>query len=114
MTVYVDDFGVPAQVGSVRGRWSHMIADTEEELHEMAERIGLQRRWFQDPRRKSTITAKSGSYAWNTWHYDVVQTKRRAAIKLGAVAVSWLDLPDLIHHRMEYGVCRWSVENPLA
>jgi hypothetical protein len=105
VTVYVDDFTVIApHVG--RGRWSHMIADTEDELHDMATRIGLERRWFQDPRVNQTPRYRPDSYAANAWHYDVVQAKRRQAIALGAVAVPWRDLPDLIKHRMEHGVCR--------
>lgn len=105
MTVYVDDFGVPAPRAG-RGRWSHMIADTEEELHAMAEKIGLQRRWFQDPRTNQTPRYRPDSYAANAWHYDVVQTKRRMAIKAGAVEIGWRELPDLIKHRMKTGRCQ--------
>jgi len=50
MTVYVDDFGIPARVSGIKGRWSHLIADTEDELHAFAARLGLRREWFQDPR----------------------------------------------------------------
>jgi hypothetical protein len=83
-----------------------MIADTQEELHEMADKIGLQRRWFQLPKKHNGKPFPPDSYAANAWHYDVVQTKRRAAIALGAVPIDWLELPDLIHHRMEHGTCR--------
>lgn len=48
----------------------HMIADTLDELHEMADRIGMRREWFQ-PR----------SFP----HYDVSLSRRRAAIEAGAV-----------------------------
>ena len=73
MTVYVDDAEIP-----FRGmKMSHMIADTEEELHEMAEEIGLKRSWYQGD------------------HYDVSISKRREAIKAGAEPVSWKDLPDI-------------------
>ena len=65
MTVYVD-----------QSRWRlgrmimcHMMADTEEELHEMAAKLGLKREWFQ-PHRP---------------HYDICKTKRALALKLGAV-----------------------------
>jgi hypothetical protein len=51
---------------------SHMVADSLDELHEMAEKIGVQRKWFQ-----------SGS----TPHYDVCQTKRKLAILCGAISV---------------------------
>ena len=41
MTVYVDDMRA-----AFRGHiMCHMIADTEDELHEMAARIGIERRW---------------------------------------------------------------------
>lgn len=33
MTVYVDDFRVPARVGRINARWSHLTADTQAELH---------------------------------------------------------------------------------
>ena len=52
-----------------RPRWCHMIADTVDELHEMADRVGLQRAWFQGD------------------HYDMVPTKRTLAIRFGAVAL---------------------------
>lgn len=79
MTVYVDDVRIPARVGRVTGRWSHLTADTTEELHEFAARLGLRRHWFQDhpdPRRR---------------HYDVTDSKRRHAIALGAVPENWRD-----------------------
>ena len=52
MTVYVDDYRVPATVGRIRARWSHLFvpAGTDlEELHQFAESIGLRRSWFQGP-----------------------------------------------------------------
>lgn len=51
----------------------HMVADTLEELHEMATQLGL-RRWFQDQARYP--------------HYDISLTKRRKALTLGAVEVN--------------------------
>lgn len=49
----------------------HMFADTYEELHAMADKIGVARRWFQDHARLP--------------HYDVCKSKRILAIKLGAI-----------------------------
>ncbi len=70
MTVYVDD-----AVTLWRGqRWAHLMADTLDELHAMAARIGLPRGAFQDKR--------SGA------HYDVTAALREDAIGLGAVAIS--------------------------
>ena len=43
--VYVDT--LKTQYG--RMKMSHMLADTVDELHAMADRIGLKREWFQDP-----------------------------------------------------------------
>ena len=67
--VYVDNVFI--KFG--RMKMCHMIADTEEELHEMAAKLGLKRSWFQD---KSIP------------HYDVSKGKRAKAIKLGAIEVS--------------------------
>ncbi len=78
MTVYVDDWRQPATVGPVTARWSHLTADTVEELHRFAADLGLRRTWFQahphDPLRH---------------HYDVTDRLRVAAISRGAVAVTW-------------------------
>lgn len=70
MTVYVDDVFIPYG----RMLMCHMIADTEEELHEMAQKIGIQRRWYQS---QASIP-----------HYDVSKGKRDLAIKHGAKEVT--------------------------
>ena len=69
MTVYVDR----ARNSFGRMLMCHMIADTPGELHTMADRIGVARRWFQQPPKASF------------WHYDIAQTKRALAIAAGAV-----------------------------
>lgn len=70
MSVYVDD-----AVTLWRGRrWAHMMADTLEELHAMAARLGMPRRAFQDK--------SSGA------HYDLTVELREEALRLGAVAIS--------------------------
>ncbi len=51
----------------------HMIADTPDELHAMADRIGVARRWFQAPPNASF------------WHYDVCKSKRAVAVSAGAI-----------------------------
>lgn len=70
MSVYVDDMQMEATVGRVSGRWSHLWADTEDELVAFADRLGLRRSWIQ---RGSVV------------HYDVVESKRQEAIRLGAI-----------------------------
>lgn len=70
MTVYVDD-----AVTLWRGRrWAHLMADTLEELHAFAHRLGLARRTFQNK--------TSGA------HYDVTAELRLQAIALGAMPIS--------------------------
>lgn len=65
MTVYVDR----GRVSYRRMFMCHMVADTLEELHAMAEKLRLRREWFQDHA---------------TPHYDICQAKRKEAVKLGA------------------------------
>jgi hypothetical protein len=73
MSVYVDDMRA-----LYRGMtMSHMLADTDEELHAMAAAIGVARRWWQSPQKTS------GS------HYDIAQSKKVLAIAAGAVAITW-------------------------
>lgn len=99
MTVYVDDFRISARVGNINGRWSHLTADTRDELHAFAARLGLRRTWFQDLETKHP-SPRPGSFAAESWHYDVTDSKRRQAIRLGAVPVSWDAMPEIIHRRM--------------
>jgi hypothetical protein len=71
---YKDD-AQARRVGGKNGhRWCHMMADTEAELHEMADKIGMKRAWFQGD------------------HYDLTPKRRAAALLLGAVEVSSRDL----------------------
>ena len=74
MSVYVDHYF--AQYG--RMQMSHMIADTLIELHEMADKIGVARRWFQE---HASIP-----------HYDICKSKRTLAIKSGAVPIERQEL----------------------
>lgn len=76
MTVYVDNMRLSAQVGSITGRWSHLMADSDDELNAFAAKLGLKQAWAQYPG-----TAMS--------HYDVTDSKRRQAIALGAVPIDY-------------------------
>jgi hypothetical protein len=73
VTVYVDN---AFEVGDW-GRWSgggHLQADSVDELHEFAARLGLRREWFQSkPGRPEND------------HYDLGRVGRLRAIELGAV-----------------------------
>jgi hypothetical protein len=70
VTVFVDDMYTVPMGRFGRMKMSHMIATTDDELHAMAARIGIARRWYQGD------------------HYDVSMTKRAAAIAFGAVPVT--------------------------
>lgn len=100
MTVYVDDFGVSAEVGGLNARWSHLVADSRDELHAFAARLGLKRTWFQDPVVNGKPKARPGSRAAENWHYDVVETKRKLALSLGAQPIGWRDLHEVIDARI--------------
>lgn len=80
MSCYVDPVTEYPQTRLRWKRWSHLFGDTPEELHAMAERIGLKREWFQDH------DPRPGFH-----HYDVTPSKRAAAVRLGAVPISTRD-----------------------
>lgn len=82
MTVYVDD--MKAQFG--RMVMCHMLADTDEELLAMADRIGVQRKWHQYPG-----THRS--------HFDIALSKRAEAVAAGAVEIRWRDAGRVTNHR---------------
>lgn len=69
MAVYVDQSSY--RLG--RMMMCHMAADTLNELHAMADQLGV-KRWFQD---------KAGAP-----HYDICKANRALAIKLGAISVT--------------------------
>lgn len=89
MAVYVDDIFVwpidtieNAQARRLaaknNGQWSHMIADTEEELIAFAVKIGLRREWIQHPGTPRV-------------HFDLTPGRRVAAVKRGAIHLEGLD-----------------------
>jgi hypothetical protein len=61
----------------------HMVADTIDELHAMANAIGMRREWFQ--------TSRSGIP-----HYDVPLFRRHKAIEFGAISVSNREMAKII------------------
>lgn len=71
MSVYVD----ASLYGFGRMIMCHMIADTPDELHAMADKIGVARRWFQSPPKASFP------------HYDIAKSKRELAVAAGAIEV---------------------------
>lgn len=82
MPVYVDN--MRTQYG--RMVMCHMIADTTGELLAMVDAIGIQRKWIQDPGTPRE-------------HFDISMTKRAAAIKCGAIEITWRELAQRIRDR---------------
>jgi hypothetical protein len=78
MAVYVDpNFEWPKSRKWPYGSVSHMYADTPNELHAFAERLGLKRRWCSDHTQPGSALL----------HYDLSPGKREEAVRLGAVEV---------------------------
>jgi hypothetical protein len=69
MPVYIDKANLPYR----NMKMCHMIADTEEELHDMALKIGMKKSWFQ----------KNASFP----HYDVCLMRKKIALELGTIEV---------------------------
>lgn len=72
MAVYVDD--MRAKYGQLI--MCHMLSDTDDELHAMADLIGVDRKWWQSPVKTSTS------------HYDICLSKRAIAVQYGAIEVT--------------------------
>lgn len=90
MAIYVD-----AAIHPYRGqKWCHMIADTLDELHDMAEQLDLKRSWFQDKRVP---------------HYDLAPSKRILAIQFGAKEV---DRDQYVAIMVKYGWSKLKIWSP--
>lgn len=77
MAVYVDD--VRHQFG--RMVMCHLWADTLEELLDMVDRIGVQRKWIQ-----GHPTLSFGKHRNASWvHFDISLGRKKKAIELGAI-----------------------------
>ncbi len=70
MSVYVDDMRAPLG----RMVMCHMMADTDDELHQMADEIGMKEEWYQHD------------------HYDIALSRRKIAVQLGAVEITMRDM----------------------
>ena len=73
MPVYVDE-PIFRRWGS---RWCHLTADTPEELHAFAARLGLERSRFQRKPGRPWVD-----------HYDIAEDKRSQAVELGAIEIT--------------------------
>lgn len=92
VTVYLDDWRQRARLGPVDDRWSHLVGDTDEELHRFALQLGMKRAWFQANERRP-----------HQAHYDVPDRLRIRALELGAEPVSWRQLGRMMRLRRATG-----------
>ena len=91
MSVYVDEPRYPYR----RMVMCHMLADTPAELHAMADRIGVARRWYQ--RHASTP------------HYDIAKSKRQLAAAAGAIELGRREVAEVIQ-RIRHAVAAGTVD----
>jgi hypothetical protein len=84
MPVYVDDM----RAGYGRMKMCHMLADSVAELLDMADKIGVDRKWFQ---------------ALSHPHFDVCLAKRQLAVRHGAIEVDRKGIVTVMHrHRDKF------------
>jgi hypothetical protein len=93
VTVYVDPLldhtGSKAPVVQRFGPlWCHLIADTSEELHAFAARLGMRRHWAQHEGQP-------------TEHYDLMPGERALAVALGAREISLGDMGRMMRLKRE-------------
>lgn len=79
MAVYVDSERMPYG----RMLMCHMLADTEEELRDMATKIGVALRWHQYPGSPKS-------------HFDICLSMRAKAIEFGAIGIDRGRLVEII------------------
>lgn len=81
--VYVDNM-YKSPIGKFgRMKMSHMLADTTDELLQMADRIGVNRKWIQDA---GTVRE----------HFDICLSKRKKAVAAGAKEITWRESGEFI------------------
>lgn len=90
MPVYVDDMYLHQMGKFGRMKMSHMIADTDEELHEMARHIGVAKRWFQKPETPGR-------------HYDICMSMRNKALGRGAISITLRQAATMCYRRSVTG-----------
>lgn len=97
MTVYVDDM----QAGYGRMKMCHMVADTDDELHVMADQIGVARKWHQKPGTPQS-------------HYDICLSKRALAVQFGAQEVTRREAVMIIIRKREAFTSNAGVAGPCS
>lgn len=82
--VYIDNFNAPFG----RMKICHMIADTTKELDDMADKIGINKKWIQYPN-----TANE--------HFDICLSKKVLAISFGAKEINFREYAQMVKKRKE-------------
>lgn len=78
----------------------HLIADSEEELLEMAIAIGMKPQWIQRPNNKRSPV-----------HFDLMESRRKTAIENGAIALDRKEFVDKMRElRKQKGENRYGTE----
>ena len=85
MACYVDTVRSYPDAGLRHTEFCHLLADTRDELHAMAEQLGIPRRYFQD-------------HPWR-WHHDLPEPLRPRAVELGAQEVTMHQVGALLKRR---------------
>lgn len=84
--VYVDNYYEVTGRNFGRMKMCHMIADTTEELLQMVDKIGVQRKWIQH-----AGTANE--------HFDICLSKRKLAVKYGAMEINFREYASMVNER---------------
>ena len=85
MACYVDTVRDYPGAGLRYSRFCHLLADTRDELHVMADRLGIPRRFFQD-------------HPWR-WHHDLPEHLRAQAVEFGAREITLHEVGALLRAR---------------
>jgi hypothetical protein len=85
VTCYVDAIQSYPDAGLRFTEFCHLLADTREELHAMAEALGIPERFFQD-------------HPWR-WHHDLPAPLRPQAVELGARELTMHEVGALLQRR---------------
>jgi hypothetical protein len=87
MACYVDSVRSYPEVPFRFREFCHLLADERGELHELADHLGIPRRYFQD-------------HPWR-WHYDLPEPVRARAVDLGAREITMHDVGALLRCRRD-------------
>ncbi len=93
--VYVDNMHETGIGNYGRMKMSHMIADTTQELLEMVDKIGVDRKWIQ---HRGTANE----------HFDIAMSKRKLAIEYGAKAINFREYATFVQNRAEKNGVDWA------